>query len=70
MNFLELSLRILSGVEEGDSDRRDFDDRALLRAAVPVPPLFLINPFIFYKQNGKLHSKKNNKILKYNHKHD
>lgn len=53
MNFLGLSLRILSGVEEGDSERRDFDDRALLRAAVPVPPLFRINPFIFYDQKEK-----------------
>lgn len=47
MNFRGLSFRILLGVEGGDSDRRDLDDRALLRAAVPVPPLFRINPFIF-----------------------
>lgn len=47
MNFLGLSFRILLGVDGGDSDRRDFDDRALLNAAVPVPPLFRINPFIF-----------------------
>jgi len=47
MNFLGLSFWILLGVEGGDSDLSDFDDRALLRAAVPVPPLFRINPFIF-----------------------
>lgn len=48
MKFLGLSFRTLFGVDGGDSERRDFDDRALLRAAVPVPPLFRINPFIFY----------------------
>lgn len=53
MNFLGLSFRILLGVEGGDSDRKDFDDRALLKAAVPVPPLFRINPFIFYKPEKK-----------------
>lgn len=48
IKFLGLSFRILFGVDGGDSERRDFDDKALLRAAVPVPPLFRINPFIFY----------------------
>lgn len=48
MNFLGHSFLILSGVDGGDSDRRDFDESALLKAAVPVLPLFRINPFIFY----------------------
>lgn len=47
MNFLGFSFRILSGVGGGDSDRNDLEDSALLRAAVPVLPLFRINPFIF-----------------------
>jgi hypothetical protein len=62
MNFLGLSLRILLGVEGGDSDRRDFDDSALLNAAVPVPPLFRISPFIFYTTKKSVHILNNSKI--------